>query len=60
MRLYEVSYKANDWTDKINVVRVAAANVIKAALFVGKRKYTGYGGYVTRVDEIFTDVQVAN
>jgi hypothetical protein len=59
VKLYEVKYKANDWTDKVNTVRVVASNIVGAAQFVSKHKYTKYCGYVTQVVEIFLNVQIA-
>lgn len=61
MRLYEVEYTKNDWTDALHTTKVAASSTARAVEFVAKSrgKYVGSSGRVTAVKEIFFHINVA-
>lgn len=59
MKVYTVTYRANDWTKDESRQEVVAANVVKAAQEIGKSKYTRYSGYVVSVVEYLSSVVIA-
>lgn len=59
MKLYEVTYATNDWTNDRRTLKVVANSVVKAAQEVAKKKFSFSSGFISKVEEVFSSVHIA-
>lgn len=59
MNTYTVTYAPSDYSSDRKQVTVVASSISRATDFVNKRKFLGYSGRVTNVDEGTRSVHIA-